>query len=590
MLIVSVKRNRYDSYNINWPVQNQELLDNVRKLEKKSYDSGLRVWIMNSVNLYALIMAYKGRKDIFFDFGTPEIKQKFLEDKEKHEGKVRAKQEALQGCLDKQDQLRAYKKELFAGEVQLDYSGLLRPEIKLYEYQKKAALFGTRAGSYLLAADMGVGKSISALVTTLYRQIPNKVLIVVPNNLMYNWVNEVKKFTFEQAFILTQKKNEYPIEICKFVIVSYGFFSRSFSMDKLNTLLKGSKIGYTIFDEAHYLKNKKSNRGHNIEKYFKEVRSDFVFLTGTPMPNRIQELFYIFKALLPQEFTSLTKFKSEYCGLNYDLNKHMELQANSPDLQKLFNKLDSVMFRVLKKDVLKDLPKVTKNKVYIDLTDTERKEYERLESGFSEVDWDTDYFGKPEGNQNPLTVLMKLRQYLSSLKVDYVSELIDGFNSQGEKVVVFDLFKAGLRKLYELFPDKSVVYSGDIKDLSDRNNIINRFQQKDQDLMNLLITIQSGKEGLTLTRAHIMVMQSESWVPSENDQCYARVDRIGQEFPVFIYKPICKGTVDEDVDYVLEDKTRVIKQVVDNVKYQDESNKSVLDEVLVGFRKKYSKK
>jgi SNF2 family DNA or RNA helicase len=252
--------------------------------------------------------------------------------------------------------------------------------------------------------------------------------------------------------------------------------------------------------------------------------------------------------------------------------------------------MDGVMFRVKKTDVLKDLPSLLVNEVYIDMSDEQMSEYADIENGIKTLD-----LSKLEVSDNLndkmhfLTVLQKLRQYTSSLKTDYLNDIIKSYNEEGQKLIIFDEFKATLKKVHEYSPDNSRLFTGDV-DVETRQEYIDEFQKDNSDVMNLLLTVQTGNAGLTLTRASNVFMITQNYVPSINEQCYARAHRIGQESHVMVYNLIIRDSIDEDVNRILKEKKKIIDKVIDNKDYIDDNVKiDVIKELIKTFKNKYGK-
>jgi SNF2 family DNA or RNA helicase len=252
--------------------------------------------------------------------------------------------------------------------------------------------------------------------------------------------------------------------------------------------------------------------------------------------------------------------------------------------------MDGVMFRVKKTDVLKDLPSLLINEVFIDMSDEQFNEYDDIESGLKTMD-----LSKLEVSDNLndkmhfLTVLQKLRQYTSSLKINYLSEIIKSYNEEGQKLIIFDEFKSTLKKVHTFSPENSRLFTGDV-DIETRQQNIDDFQKDSNDVMNLLLTVQTGNAGLTLTKASNVFMITENYVPSINEQCYSRAHRIGQQSHVMVYNLIIRDTIDERVNNVLKRKKMVIDKVIDNKEYIDESIKiDVIKELIKGYKNTYGR-
>jgi SNF2 family DNA or RNA helicase len=224
------------------------------------------------------------------------------------------------------------------------------------------------------------------------------------------------------------------------------------------------------------------------------------------------------------------------------------------------------------------------------MSDEQMNQYDDIENGIKTLD-----LSKLEVSDNLndkmhfLTVLQKLRQYTSSLKTDYLNDIIKSYNEEGQKLIIFDEFKSTLKKVHEYSPDNSRLFTGDV-DIETRQEYINEFQKDNNDVMNLLLTVQTGNAGLTLTRASTIFMITQNYVPSINEQCYARAHRIGQESHVMVYNLIVRDSIDEDVNRILKEKKKIIDKVIDNKEYVDDSVKiDVIKELIKTYKKKYGK-
>ena len=432
----------------------------------------------------------------------------------------------------------------------------------------------------------------TAILGVLMKKNINKTLCIVPNSLKFNWRNEVFNLTNEKYHIIGYKDNDYSIEESKFIIVNYDYFrSKSFNINEKVNKIGLKNIDCIIFDESHKIKNTKTNTYKNITKAFKKAVKTYILLSGTPIESKIMELYTQLNLILPDEFSNKTNFYQEYCGMRYDMNAGW-VQIEKPNLEKIYDKLSGIMYRVKKSDVQKDLPPVMRSKIYIEMSPSEKKEYELIESGLANVSWDKhNYLKESEDlNDSPLAILTRLRQFTSAIKIKYCidSELIEEINGQGEKLVVFDVYKDGLKKLYETYKSISGLYIGETK-TEDRQKLVDKFQDPTSNLKNLFMSVATGNVGITLTTGNNMILLTIPWLPSEIEQCIARLDRIGQKNTVKVFIPIIKDTVDEQVYDLVHNKNLIISKAIDNIDYEDTSDSSVLSELLNKYKVKYKK-
>lgn len=418
----------------------------------------------------------------------------------------------------------------------------------------------------------------------------NKVLIVTPNSLKFNYFNEVDKFTDSKAHVVNWKKNRYTLEESKYIILNYEFFNpkdknrMKQKWDKLNIDLLDS----IICDESHRLKNSSSNTYKNFKsmfgsgKAFTKGITSKVFLTGTPAPNRAYELFTVLNQISPLDFPTKKHFYGYYCGLSYDFDSGWGWETNdNAHLEELYHKIAPYTHRKRKKEVLTDLPDKTYQKITLDMSNVDYKTYEKIEEGVA-----NDFLEKPTSNH--LTIMLRLRQYTSHLKVKEMTELIDNVLDTGEKLVIVDVFKESLNAIYEKYKDISGLHTGDVS-VEKRAEIVKEFQDPDSKMKIFIGSIQTCNYGLTLTAASKLFILSLPYVPGEYDQVSDRLHRIGQKNAVNIYPLIFPDTIDEYVYGSIETKRVEILKVIDNEEYKSDVGTSVLQEVIDKIKRKYDR-
>jgi SNF2 family DNA or RNA helicase len=577
---------------------NEELVNNIKALDEKKFNPTDKTWQVNGYNLYCLISFYKSRKDIFFSFVNSEDREVFLNKKDFYKRK-KEKDDKNKEILENIDSnLTNFLSSLDVNAETFEYSKYLKPTVRPYLHQIKGALFANHLKNSLIAADLGTGKTLLAILASEINN-SDKVLVIVPSSLKLNWLKEIHNFTYSKAYVLNSKSksNIYSLEESKYIITNYEYFSRNFDVKKKITDLGLYNVNSIIFDEAHKLKNSKTQMFKNFTKSFKKNINtmNLTLLTGTPVPNRVQELFNLLKLLRPIEFKSKNKFYTEYCGMFYNnrINSYTQINDNIK-FDMIYEKLNKIMYRVKKEDVLKDLPPLTINKIYLEMSNSEEAEYRKIESGFVDVNWDNlsdqnekESFIIKEKQKTPLTILTELRQYTSKLKVKYLQEYIERLNDENEKVLVFDCYKSSLNELHKITKN-SALYTGEVN--SDiRQELVDKFQEDNNQIQNLLLTVGAGNAGITLTKSKNMFMLSQSYVPAENEQCYARIHRAGQKEHTNVFIFLFSETIDEDIYETINKKLKVINKVVDNIDYIDNSNSSVLSDIINKFKDIYKK-
>lgn len=569
---------------------NKELVDGIKALEKthRKWNAVSNAWEIQVYDLFDIIKSYKGSTFIHFEFGDTKHRDEFI----KLVKKVQEEQEEEKGQLRVLSENKMiwekYKNELettYINYIDLVHENL-KPETKLYPYQIIATMFLHKTRNALLALDMGTGKS---LVSLAYCELNNfnKVFVITPNSLKYNYCNEVEKFTNSKVYIIG-KKNKNTIEDSKYFIVNYEFFSSSKYTNVKNKLIKYNikDIDCLICDESHRLKSSKSHTYKNFKKYFKpEVFKDGnvskIFMSGTPMPSAAKELFTVLHQISPLDFATQKYFYEYYCGMTYNLDGYgWETNSSEAKLSELFDKISPYVYRKKKSEVLKDLPEKIYQKVLLEMTSQEYDIYYDLERGIA------NEFHNNISPMNQVSIMGKLREYTSYLKVNAVGDLIDSILDCGEKFVIVDFYKKSLKRLNEKYPDISELHTGDVDDTI-RANIVENFQDDEGKIKILLGSESTTKEGLTLTAANKVGILTIPYTPSILDQISDRLCRIGQKNVVNVYLFIYKDTIDEYIFDLIENKRTEISQVIDGENYVSNITESIIIKLIEKIKKKY---
>jgi len=384
--------------------------------------------------------------------------------------------------------------------------------------------------STLISHEMGLGKTLSAI---LYVELNNfeKVFVITPNSLKFNFYHEVQKFTNSTAHIINWKKNNCGIEEAKYVIVNYDFFNPKNTKDK-KFITKWKKLGIdvvdaTICDESQKLKNTKSNTYKNFKATFKKnmfrnEKVSKIFLSGTPAPNRAHELYTVLNQISNVDFATKKHFQEYYCGMTRDEDGWgYRVDTMAQKLEELYHKIAPFTHRKRKAEVLTDMPDKTYQRIILEMTDQEQKTYDEIEAGVA-----NEFVEKP--NNNPLTIMIRLRQYLALVKVKHVIELIENVFQTGEKVVVVDYFKDSLYEINKKLGEISALHTGD-QDVEARSEIVELFQNVNSNIKAFLGSIQTCNYGLTLTAASKLFIMTLPYSVGEYDQVSDRLHRIGQK-------------------------------------------------------------
>lgn len=570
---------------------NDQLTGRIKELpeDMRKWNSSHRAWEVSTIGLLRIIKIYRGSTKIRFDFGSLEARNLFAKQIQKIEAAEAERERKLKELQENKENWSNYKLELEKNYEQ--YSDLVHSYlidgIKLYPHQIIASLFLNRAKNALISHEMGTGKSLTSI---LYAEMNDykKVIVVTPNSLKFNYFNEVDKFTNSKAYIINKKKNKYTIEESKYIIFNYEYFNPSNKV-KFNNKWKKlniNKIDALIFDEAQALKNTSSNTYKNIKALFNDdiftdKKVSRVFLSGTPAPNRAHELYSVLNLISPLDFPTKKYFNEYYCGMTYDIYNGWGWVNGSAEskLEELYHKIAPFTHRVLKKNVLKDLPDKTYQRLIMEMEDIDQKTYEEVEKGVV-----NDFLSNP--TSNPLTIMLRLRQYTASLKAKQISELVDTILETGDKIVIVDVFKDTLNALKEKYGDIACLHTGDFTP-EQRADMVADFQNPNGKCKIFLGSIQTCNYGLTLTAASKMIILTLPFSVGQYDQVSDRIHRIGQKDAVNIYIPIFEETIDDYVYSTIESKRKEITKVMDNVDYESNIEESVARDVINLIKNKY---
>lgn len=583
---------RRQAYELRFPI-NDQLIQRIKDLpdDQRKWDNLNKVWVLTTPALFSLIKKYRGSKKIHFDFVTEDSRKVFVQQIKKIEIAEAEKRKFIAELNIKKEHWVKYKQEL--EETYEQYSdqchALLKEGVKLYPHQIVAAMFMNVTKNTLISHSMGLGKTLSSI---LYVEMNGyeKVLVITPNSLKFNYYNEVEKFTNSTAHIVNWRKNKCGIEDAKYVIVNYEFFNSSSKERFIAKFkkLKIDKLDCVIADECQRLKNTKANTYKNYKrtftnKIFRGDRVSKIYLSGTPAPNRAYELYTVLNQISPTDFPTKKYFYEYYCGMTYDIYGGWGYITDTAEqkLEELYHKIAPFTHRKRKIDVLHDLPDKIFQRIILEMNDKETATYEDIENSVA-----NEFVYNP--THNPLTIMLRLRQYTSMLKISAVVELIENILETGEKVVVVDYFKEPLCKLKEVLGDVAGLHTGD-QSVEERAAIVEQFQDPKSQMKVFIGSIQTCSYGLTLTAASKLFIMTLPYSVGEYDQVADRLHRIGQKEIVNIYPLIFPDTIDDYVYSSIEGKRKEIVKVMDNEDYTSNVEESVISEVIEKIKQKHKK-
>lgn len=433
--------------------------------------------------------------------------------------------------------------------------------MKLYSFQHEGVEFlESLNGRALIGDEMGLGKTAQAIAWVMHHLELRPVLIISPSSVKYNWQNEIDMWTKKSSEIMSGRKNGKKTKE-DFVIINYDIISNRLQE------LKNLNPKVIILDEVHYLKSTSAQRTKAVIKLCKEVQH-IIALSGTPIVNRPIEFWNIIKILNPSLFASRWDFANKYCspthnGYGWNLNG----ASNTTELNKILT--NKIMIRRKKKDVLKDLPPKIRSIVPLDIDNA--YEYNQVENDI--IKWIHDNEGKAKAEKakaaEVLIQMEKCKQIACKGKMKQAIKWIEDFLETEQKLVIYTTHTKTLDILENHFEEINVRLDGSTP-TQKRQQIVKEFQTNDK--IKLFIgNIKAAGIGITLTASSNTCFLELGWSPAEHIQAENRVHRIGQKDSVTAWYLIAKNTIEEKIMKYIEEKSKVLDQVLDGAAVKDVS-------------------
>jgi hypothetical protein len=419
----------------------------------------------------------------------------------------------------------------------------------------------------ILADDMGLGKTLQVIAVLLdykERSLKHGVsLVTCPSSLVLNWEAEIQKFapqltcktiigSADQRKAMIEQNDQVDV-----VVTSYDLIKRDIE------LYKEKWFQFHIIDEAQYIKNQNTQNA----KAVKAISSGQRFaLTGTPIENRLSEIWSIFNFLMPGYLYSYGQFKKRF-------ETPIVKQQDERALNNLTKLMKPFILRRLKKDVLTELPDKTESIVYADMAHEQRKLY-LANLAFAKEEVQQQMQTGNNGKMMVLTLLMRLRQLCchpalcyedykgESAKLNVCLELVEECIESGHKVLLFSQFTSMLAIIQKAFEERNISYyllKGATKK-EDRLRLVEQFNHDDTNVF--LISLKAGGTGLNLTGADVVIHYDPWWNVSVQNQATDRAHRIGQNNRVQVYKLTAKDTIEDRILKLQEKKNELVQSVI----------------------------
>lgn len=451
--------------------------------------------------------------------------------------------------------------------------GDIRVQASLRDYQEKGVRWLQMLHHYgfggILADDMGLGKTLQT-IAFLTSQVTedSRVLILAPSGLIYNWADEFRKFApqLDLAVVHGLKANREAIlsENHQIYVTSYATFRQD------SELYQEMAFDFLFLDEAQVMKNAQTKIAQSLRQFV--VPAVFA-LSGTPIENHLGELWSIFQIVLP--------------GLLPSKKEFMKLPAD-----RVAQFIKPFVMRRKKEEVLTELPDLIEVVYKNELEDQQKAIYlaqlQQMRDRLAQVT-DQEF---QRSRVEILSGLMRLRQICdtpalfmddyqgASGKLDSLRDLLLQVADGGHRVLIFSQFKGMLEKIEKELPDlglTSFKITGSTP-AHDRQEMTKAFNQGERDAF--LISLKAGGVGLNLTGADTVILVDLWWNPAVEAQAIGRAHRMGQEQMVEVYRLITKGTIEEKIQELQEQKKHLVSQVLDGTESRASLSLAEIREIL----------
>jgi non-specific serine/threonine protein kinase len=420
----------------------------------------------------------------------------------------------------------------------------------------------------ILADDMGLGKTVQALSYLEYFRKTEgslRALVVCPTTLIYNWENEIRKFTptiryrIHHGALRTRKKEE--LDNVEIIITTYGTLRSDIKV------LSSLSLDYAVLDESQAIKNPSSK----VTKAAVLLQAKHrLCMSGTPLQNNTFDVYAQMNFLNPGMLGSVEFFRQEF-AIPID-------KLGEPDRKDHLRKLlYPFILRRTKEQVAKDLPEKQEMVLFCEMEKEQRNIYDAYRNDYrSQILGSIESQGIQKSQLTILQGLMKLRQICDSpailnetekfpnhsIKLDELArELKEDMSDH--KALVFSQFLGMLGLIREKLEELEIpfVYFDGSTSAPDREKAIQRFQQDDT-IRVFLISLKAGGVGLNLTAADYVYIMDPWWNPAVEQQAIDRTHRIGQTKNIFAYRMICKDTIEDKILQLQDRKRALAKDII----------------------------
>ncbi len=398
----------------------------------------------------------------------------------------------------------------------------------LRRYQEWGVKYILHQERVLLGDEMGLGKTIQAIaaMVSLRNTKATHFIVVCPASVVTNWCREITKHSLlratkvhgsDRSNAIRSWKRTGGVAVTTYETVAHFEMDNDFRFDML------------IVDEAHYIKNPEARRTINTKELCKHT-DRLLFMTGTALENRVEEMLALISILQPQ-------VAQQARALTY--------MSHASQFR---NRVAPVYYRRKREDVLTELPELIESKEWCTMTKEEENIYERaiLDGRYMEarrVSWNVDNMDY-------------------SSKANRLKEIVDEAESEDRKIIVFSYFLDTIRKISLLLGGRCLDPINGAVSPSRRQEIIDEFDKAPAGSV-LVAQIQSGGTGLNIQSASVVIICEPQFKPSIENQAISRAYRMGQARSVLVYRLLCENSIDERITDLLENKQAIFNAFAD---------------------------
>lgn len=439
-----------------------------------------------------------------------------------------------------------------------EFQGTLRP------YQQEGVDWLSFLFDYgfhgILADEMGLGKTVQILAFLSRTNPGGTHLIVMPTSLLFNWRNEIKQFLPSRTCKIHQgidrAKTSDELANTEFILTSYT--TLRLDLPLFQTL----NFTTIILDEAQTIKNAQTQTAQAVCQLHAQMR---ICVTGTPVENRLQELWSHFRFLMPDLFGTQEAFEAE-------------IQAGESDkryLERIRKKISPFLLRRRKEEVLKDLPPRIDQVVWLEMGESQRRHYELLLSGFKTgllKKVETEGMGKCR--LEILEALLRLRQICchpllvssdenpQSAKFDALLQDLETICEEGHKVLIYSQFTSMLKLMTKAAREKNWSFGYLDGSTLNREEVVRKFQE-DPSQNLFFISLKAGGVGLNLTSADYVYLYDPWWNDAVEEQAINRAHRIGRKEAVISKRFVIAESIEEKMMKLKQAKKGMFEQLME---------------------------